>query len=72
MFPFRRKNPVKASAKTSGACGLSKNVMVGCAPIFVMTPSFGDDVWRSDDGGKTWRITPVAVCDTKENALPFA
>jgi hypothetical protein len=37
-----------------------------------MTPSFGDDVWRSDDGGKTWRIIPAAVCDTKENALPFA
>jgi hypothetical protein len=60
MLPLRLKKPVALSAKTSGACGLSKKLTVGVAGVMsVMTcPPIGKKakVWQSIDGGKTWRV----------------
>jgi hypothetical protein len=60
MLPLKLKKPVALSAKTSGACGLSKKDTDGVPGVMsVMTcppVSKKAKVWQSIDGGKTWRV----------------
>jgi hypothetical protein len=53
---IQTSNAVRGTSleKTSGACGLSMNFTGGCSTLFSMRNSFPFEVWRSDDGGKTW------------------
>src|SRR5947207_4867013 len=61
-LPFRKRKPQAPSTKTSGACGLSRKGTAAVPPpaawsVMVNNPPF--EIWRSEDGGKTWRRQSV-------------
>jgi hypothetical protein len=62
-LPLKLKNPVPASAKKSGECGLCKKPTVGAVPAVMSVmgcPPLGKtgELWQSTDGGSTWRFVP--------------